>query len=146
MPDREQMTPEEEYETKRLKDILWLEDRIAALERENTDLRDELRLLRLATGSRADRAALRRQALAGVPDAPDAQEPLPTTYPADASDFPDWQEREVRRIVAQRCAPLVEALEQCCRVSDHAGRIARKALAAHRAQEKAGGAEADRGE
>jgi hypothetical protein len=34
----------------------------AALERENFELREQLRLLRLATGSRADRAALLREA------------------------------------------------------------------------------------
>jgi hypothetical protein len=144
------------------------EEKIAALERENRLLREEAlrhiaawegecaRLRRvlasLAESPWRASAARRiiREALAGAPDAPDAQEPLPTTYPADASDFPDWQEREVGRLVAQRCAPLVEALRAIEAMHNspivRARDAATAALAAHRAQEKAGGAEVDRGE
>jgi hypothetical protein len=81
---REQMTPEECYagliadaEDRRDQDTIDALRRLAALERamdefaaayaalerENSDLCDELRLLKLAAGSRADRAALRREAL-----------------------------------------------------------------------------------
>ncbi len=88
----------------------------------------------------------------------------------DAYDYGEYQQRDfsvplkrtpvhvltdkrLNALVAQRCAPLVEALERIQEIAESpamAGRYARihiisearEALAAHRAQEKAGGAEA----
>jgi hypothetical protein len=72
----------------------------------------------------------------------------PAKYIPAGPVCPACDAKRIDALVAQRCALLVEALEEIdregwWRLGKWASNRARAALAAHRAQEKAGGAEAD---
>jgi hypothetical protein len=63
------------------------------------------------------------------------------THPGACSDY--YPDPALEEAVAQRCAPLVEFAEYVAHNYPALGQRARDALAAYRAQENAGGAEAD---